>query len=218
MRTRFEPEGDIPSVDILAGFVALWRESGSGALRAEHAASSARFDLADGDVVGVSSSDPRFDTAAILVRAGKLDPAALDRLVAPEGSDRALAALAAGILTKREWRWGEKIRAVEVLSREGPDALLAEFRAGISGMEFVYILRVERDAKEVRWRRVSGAFDDAGGRVTWLEGRRFRYENYLDPGFAVPGFAVRFVLERSLPRLIRELTDRAQARLARGGA
>ena len=103
-------------MDVLAGFVALWRESGSGVLRAEHPASSARFDLADGEVVGVSSSDSRFDTAAILVRAGKLDAASLDRLVAPEGSDRALAALAAGILTKREWRWGEKIRAIEVLS------------------------------------------------------------------------------------------------------
>lgn len=116
MRTEFEPEGDLPSVDILAGFVKLWRESASGVLRAEQAASSARFDLADGDIVGVTSSDPRFDTAAILVRAGKLDATALDRLVAPEGSDRALAALAAGILTKREWRWGEKIRAIEVLS------------------------------------------------------------------------------------------------------
>lgn len=116
MRTRFEPEGDLASVDILAGLVALWREAGSGVLRAEHPASSARFDLADGEVVGVTSSDSRFDTAAILVRAGKLDAASLDRLVAPEGSDRALAALAAGILTKREWRWGEKIRAIEVLS------------------------------------------------------------------------------------------------------
>ena len=33
-----------------------------------------------------------------------------------------------------------------------------------------------------------------------------------DPGFAVPGFAVQFVLERSLPRLIKEFRRRARER------
>src|SRR5262249_31949457 len=47
---------------------------------------------------------------------GKLDAGALDRLTVPEGSDRSLAAMQAGLLTRREWKWGEKIRAIEVLS------------------------------------------------------------------------------------------------------
>ena len=50
------------------------------------------------------------------MRAGKLEAATLERLSASEGMDRAMAALQAGVLTRREWRWGEKIRAVEVLS------------------------------------------------------------------------------------------------------
>ncbi len=116
MRTAFEREGDLRSVDILAAFVTLWREKGSGSLDASRPAGSCSFDIAEGEVVGVSSSDPRFETSAILVRAGKIAAAALERLSAHEGSDRALAALQAGILTKREWRWGEKIRAIEVLS------------------------------------------------------------------------------------------------------
>ena len=50
------------------------------------------------------------------MRAGKLEAATLERIAAPEGGDRALLALQAGVLTRREWRWGEKIRAVEILS------------------------------------------------------------------------------------------------------
>jgi hypothetical protein len=67
-------------------------------------------------VVRTASSDPRFDTAAILVRAGKLDQPTLDGSPSGEGGDRAAVALQTGVLTRREWRWGEKIRAVEVLS------------------------------------------------------------------------------------------------------
>lgn len=116
MRTAFEREGDLRSVDILAAFVTLWREKGTGVLRAFRPAGACGFEIAEGEVVGVSSSDPRFETSAILVRAGKIEAATLERLSAPEGSDQALAALQAGILTRREWRWGEKIRAIEVLS------------------------------------------------------------------------------------------------------
>lgn len=91
----------------------------------------------------------------------------------------------------------------------------ARFTASLAGMEFVYILAMERELHEVRWRRVSGSFKDAGGRMTHLGGPHFRYENYLDPGFHVPDFAVRLVLERSLPRLIREFCDRARREHAR---
>ncbi len=116
MRTAFDREGDLRSTDALAGLVTLWRERVTGALHFSRSGASARLDLRDGEVVGVSSSDARFDTASILVRAGKLDAGTLERLPGPEGGDRALAALQAGILTRREWRWGEKIRAVEVVS------------------------------------------------------------------------------------------------------
>jgi hypothetical protein len=116
MKTTFGPEGEIRSTDILAALVALWREGASGTLQFSRSGATSGFELAAGEIAGASSSDPRFDTASILVRAGKLEASTLERLVASEGADRALAALQAGVLTKREWRWGEKIRAVEVLS------------------------------------------------------------------------------------------------------
>ena len=116
MRTAFESEGDIRGTDLLAGLVKLWREGASGALRFSRPGATAAFHLAAGEIVGVSASESRFEAASILLRAGKLDAATLERLVTPEGGDRALYALQAGILTKREWKWGEKIRAVEVLS------------------------------------------------------------------------------------------------------
>ncbi len=109
------------------------------------------------------------------------------------------------------------VRAVDVLSRDD-HRCLARFTAGLAGMDFHYVLACERDPAEVRWARVSGAFHDAAGRMTHLGGHQFRYENALDPGFAVPEFAVRFVLERSLPRLIREFTDRARARARATGS
>ncbi len=116
MRTAFEPEGDLRGVDVLAAFVTLWRGAGSGSLQFSRSGATAGFEIAGGELVASSSSDPRFDTAAILVRAGKLDTRTLERLAAPEGADRALLALQAGVLTRREYRWGEKIRAVEILS------------------------------------------------------------------------------------------------------
>ena len=93
--------------------------------------------------------------------------------------------------------------------------VLAEFTAGLAGMEFHYLLKIEREENVVRWRRVSGDFQAVEGSMTHLGGTRFRYENAMDPGFAMPGFAVRFVLDRSLPRLIREFRERARLLNAR---
>jgi hypothetical protein len=116
MKNRFERSGDIREVDLLAALVALWREKASATLDFTRTGVTGGFDISDGDIVATFSADPRFENAAILVRAGKLEPAALERLAAPEGSDRAMAATQAGVLTRREWKWGEKIRAIEVLS------------------------------------------------------------------------------------------------------
>ena len=116
MRTAFEHEGDIRGIDILTALVGLWREGASGSLQFSRPGATAGFEIAGGELLAASSSDPRFETAAILVRAGKLDARTLERLAAPEGADRALLALQAGVLTRREWRWGEKIRGVEILS------------------------------------------------------------------------------------------------------
>jgi hypothetical protein len=116
MRTAFEYEGEIRGVDLLACLVTLWRENASGSLQFSRSGATAGFEIVGGEVAATSSSDPRFETAAILVRAGKLDTRTLERLAAPEGADRALLALQAGVLTRREHRWGEKIRAVEILS------------------------------------------------------------------------------------------------------
>ena len=116
MRNAFEAEGEIRGTDLLAALVALWREGASGTLQFSRSGATAGFDVAAGDVVRTASSDARFDTAAILVRAGKLDQATLERLPVGQGGDRAAVALQTGVLTRREWRWGEKIRAVEVLS------------------------------------------------------------------------------------------------------
>ncbi len=116
MRTQFESEGDVRSMDVLAGLVALWREGASASLQFSRSGQTAGFELSGGEITATRSSDTRFETASILVRAGKIDEGTLGRLAFPEGSDRALVALQAGVLTRREWRWGEKIRAVEVLS------------------------------------------------------------------------------------------------------
>ena len=116
MRNTFEQEGSVRGTDLLAGLVGLWREGASGSLQFSRSGATAGFELARGELVASSSSDTRFETAAILVRAGKLEAATLERIAAPEGGDRALLALQAGVLTRREWRWGEKIRAVEILS------------------------------------------------------------------------------------------------------
>jgi len=116
MKTEFDATGEVRAVDLLAAFVGIWRENRSGSVRFTRSGSSAGFDFADGELVGAFSSDPRFEASAILVRAGKLDSAALERLTVPPGTDGALAALQAGILTRREWKWGEKIRAIEILA------------------------------------------------------------------------------------------------------
>jgi hypothetical protein len=116
MRPAFEAAGDIRAVDLLAAFVSLWRQNGSGSLRFSRSGSTAGFDFLEGVVVASHSSQPQFDVAAILARAGKLDPAATERLERPEGGDLAIAALQAGLISGREWKWGQKIRAIEILS------------------------------------------------------------------------------------------------------
>lgn len=99
---------------------------------------------------------------------------------------------------------------VEVLERSDTRTR-AEFTASLGGMKFSYQLEITRDEREVRWKRVSGAFRDAAGAMIHLGGQRYRYENAMDPGFAVPELAVKFVLNRSLPRLLREFRGQAQA-------
>jgi hypothetical protein len=79
MRSHFDAEGEIRGTDLLGALVALWREGASGTLQFSRSGATAGFDIAAGDVVRTASSDPRFDTAAILVRAGKLDQATLER-------------------------------------------------------------------------------------------------------------------------------------------
>lgn len=101
------------------------------------------------------------------------------------------------------------VRAVEVLQNNGKLAQ-ARFTAGVAGMEFVYMLECTRTDSEVRWKRISGDFRDAAGCMQHLGGNRYRYEQAMDPGFAVPQFMVRFILESTLPRLIREFRERAR--------
>ena len=116
MRTAFEREGAIRSVDLLAAFATLWRRRSSGVLRFSRGGETVRFDLAEGDVSRVTASDPGFDTIQVLLRAGKIKAAALEGRRFPSGTDRALAAREMGLLTERDWRWGERIRDVEILA------------------------------------------------------------------------------------------------------
>jgi len=80
MNRRFEGSGEIRGVDLLAALVALWRERASVTLDFTRGGITAGLDISEGDVVSAFSADPRFETAAILVRAGKLDAAAVDHL------------------------------------------------------------------------------------------------------------------------------------------
>ena len=116
MRTAFEREGDVRSVDLTGALATLWRERGTGVLAFSHGSTRVRFEILEGDLVGAFSSDPSFETAEVLIRAGKLDAAALRGRRFPPGRDRARAARELGVLTERDWRWGEKIRAVEILA------------------------------------------------------------------------------------------------------
>ena len=116
MRIAFESAGDIRSVDLLASLVSLWRVKASGSLRFSRPGVTAGFELLGGEVVLSLSSQPQYDAAAILSRAGKLDAAALEKLPRPPGGDASLAALQAGLISVKEWRWGQKIRAIEILS------------------------------------------------------------------------------------------------------
>jgi hypothetical protein len=116
MRTVFEREGAIRSVDLLAAFATLWRQRSSGVVRFSGPGESIQFDVLKGDVVRVSASDTGFDAIEVLLRAGKLDATTLEGRRLPSGKDRALAAREMGLLTERDWRWGERIRATEILA------------------------------------------------------------------------------------------------------
>ena len=58
MKTQFGPAGDVRDVDLLAAFVAFWRERTSGVVSFVRAGGTAAFSLADGEVVSVSSLNP----------------------------------------------------------------------------------------------------------------------------------------------------------------
>src|SRR5207237_6343432 len=60
MRTAFEREGAIRSVDLLAAFATLWTEKASGILDFSRPGETIRFEISDGDVLDVSTSDPDF--------------------------------------------------------------------------------------------------------------------------------------------------------------
>lgn len=108
------------------------------------------------------------------------------------------------------------VKSVEVLADDG-STRRARFVASIAGLEFKYELEIRKTSRDVTWKRTSGSFRDTAGAMRHLGGGRFRYENALDPGFAVPEFAVKMVLDRSLPRLIKEFQARARALHARNG-
>ena len=96
-----------------------------------------------------------------------------------------------------------------------------EITAKLMGIPFRYELSCERDKDErVHWERTSGAFARAEGSWTLLETRpsgalRIRYENAVDPGLPAPGFMVHYVLETSLPKLLKEFKDRAESKVPR---
>jgi hypothetical protein len=116
MRTAFEREGDVRSVDLLGAFATLWRERASGVVDFSGPGRTVRFDVSDGEIVAASSSDGSFETAEILRRAEKLSAEALADGRIPTGSDRARYLRDIGLLSDRDWRWGEKLRIVEILS------------------------------------------------------------------------------------------------------
>jgi septal ring-binding cell division protein DamX len=103
-------------VDLLSALVTLWRERAGDSLRFSRPGATAGFDLVGGEVVATLSSQAPFDTTAILIRAGKVDAAAVGRLAIPEGGDATVAAMQAGLITDRDRKWAQKIRAIEVLS------------------------------------------------------------------------------------------------------
>jgi uncharacterized protein DUF4388 len=182
MRAAFEREGDVRSVDLTGALAALWQERATGVLAFARGTDRVRFEILEGDLVGAFSSDPSFDAAEVLIRAGKLDPASLEGRRIPAGRDRALVARDLGVLTERDWRWGEKIRAVEIFAdvitwlegrytfhrSERPEP--GEFHLGIERLLLELFLR-SRDREFVH--RSLGAVDAPLLRVDDFE-ERFR--------------------------------------------
>lgn len=124
-------------------------------------------------------------------------------------------------------RYGEFITGIngtEVMPLKPQESeserVLVRVDAGIFGLGFSYVLDCRRDGdRRVWWKRTSGSFNDAFGSWTIVEenaeGVRARYDNAVDPGFPVPAFAVRFILDRQLPKLLDEMKTRVESRAGR---
>ena len=80
MRAAFESAGDIRSVDLLSALVALWRDKADGSLNFSRPGATAGFELRGGELVRSTSSQTHYEAVAILLRAGKLEAAAVAKL------------------------------------------------------------------------------------------------------------------------------------------
>ena len=115
MKNVFEAEGDIREVDPLAALVTLLA-------RADERRAAVRSGRVGERVRSGGRRDRRRRLLGPAVRHGG-DPRARGqarrrrgRAPRARGGRRGAAALQTGLLTRREWKWGEKIRAIEVLS------------------------------------------------------------------------------------------------------
>lgn len=107
------------------------------------------------------------------------------------------------------------MRGCRVLEEQGRVALI-EHRVKVIDLlpEMVYVFRVEHHPhRRIRFRRVAGALRKMEGE--WRlepdgDGTLVTYRVELDPGFAVPRWAVRRALGRDVPALLEALKRRAE--------
>jgi septal ring-binding cell division protein DamX len=115
VRTSFEQTGEIASLDLLAALLDLARDRGIGGVRFERPGDLVVFGFESGDLVFCLAPE-RSSPGQILIRSGKIQPESYRSLAVPEGEDRFSVAVAAGVVSRREAAWAQKISAVEALA------------------------------------------------------------------------------------------------------
>lgn len=182
---------------------------------------------AAGEIGGVAEEPSHADPAESLTKVQRVRIAAGEVVVfPPRGGEPAVGA---AVWVRRApgavWRvmvdcdrapeFVPRMRSCRVLEDHGDVALL-EHRVRPTPLlpEQTYVLRVDRRPYErIRFRRVAGALREMTG--AWRlrphrDGTLVSYTVVLDPGFAVPQWAVRRALERDLPELLHALKERVE--------
>jgi hypothetical protein len=152
VRRRFEPSGEITSVDLIAALLELARERATASLDLARTGERIQFEFQEGDLAALRAPETH-SPGQILIRSGKIQAETYRRLTVPEGEDRFSVAVASGVISKREALWAQKIAAIEALAsvltwtegsytlREDSPPAAGEFRLPVDRWILEFFLR-----------------------------------------------------------------------------